>query len=55
MSAWATGLARLRLKQLVAMQPSTKQTWLDDTIVDRVTGSALDVAPLLAFPRTTTA
>ena len=47
--------AHLRLKQLVVSQTLPKQTWLDDTVADRVSAFALDVAPLLALVRSTTA
>ncbi|WP_380164798.1 DUF2461 domain-containing protein [Jannaschia sp. R86511] len=43
----------LRLKQLVVMQSLPKAAWLDDTVADRVTTFATDVAPLLAYVRTT--
>jgi hypothetical protein len=41
----------LRLKQLVVVETLPRQTWLDDTVADRVAGFALGVAPLLAFVR----
>ena len=42
----------LRLRQFVVMHPLPRQTWLDDTVADRVASFAIGVAPLLAFVRT---
>lgn len=41
----------LRLKQLVVLQDLPRETWLDGSVADRVTGFALGVAPLLTFVR----
>ena len=41
--------AYLRLKQLVVMHPLPMQTWLDDTVANRVVSFARGIAPLLAW------
>lgn len=45
----------LRLRQLVVVEQLPRSVWLDDTVADRVTGFALEVAPLLAYIRSASA